>query len=256
MSQLFSQLQAEVLAAVFPIGVPDNLLSQANTFIVDGLIDLQRWVVCLQQNNTDVIPCCNTYFDCGLTVATLPQGRVKRVSTIANGDWCDRVYYVSASYGSLREESKKLIYTAPPERLDKPPLAQGVLYSGTESDDTVFSRARRGNYAIHRKRLYLLPWLQSNENLVVEWEGIKRDWTADDVVDYKEDVKLALKHYVRMMNACDFSNDDHVFSKYKVLYENQRADLMYECSEETRQRESEVVERYLPNADQLADDAP
>ena len=254
MSQTIAALRTEILADVFPIGVPDNLTGQVNNLFTDALIDLNRWVECLQKNNTTVVRCCNTYFDCGLTVLEAPKGRIKRVYTIANDEWCDRVYYTQVSYGHIREERKKLVYTAPDQPAGAAPLPMGVLYPDSSSDDTVSVRARRGDYAIHRRRLYLMPWLQSNESVVIEWEGVKVDWADTDVVDYAADVKLAIKHYIRMAYARDISKNQDDRAMYQSEYSNQRGDLYYECREETRERPEEVVERYMPSTDQIDDD--
>lgn len=257
MQQTFAQFRTEVLTETYPIGVPDNLLTSVNGYFPDTLIDLQRWVKCLQQHNTNVVSACNTYYDCGLTVVDAPKGRINRVYTIANGDWCDQVTYTQVTYAQVRAGTSLLIIdNVPPAQPQRPPLPMGVLYADAVSDDLVQSRARRGDFAIHRGRLYLLPWLQSNEQLVIEWEGIKTEWSDDDIVDYDRPTKLAVQHSVRAKYYGDFTQDNANYVKYNALYENQRADLIYECRQETQVVANEFVERILPTGLQIRDDAP
>ncbi len=257
MPQTFTQFIAENMATMFPLGVADNLKTQVEGTFADALIDLQRWVKCLQQHNTTVVGACNTYWDCGLTVAEAPKGRFKRVYTIANDDWCDKVQYTPARYGDVREASKNLInVVAPPDRPQLVPLPGGVKYADSSSDDLAQGRARRGDYAIHNGRIYVMPWLQSNEKLVIEWDGIKQLWGNDDLVDFDPATKTAVQLYVRAQYFCDFTQDQASFAKYNALYESQRADLMYECRQETQVTEVETPEHYLPTGAQIRDDAP
>ena len=65
------------------------------------------------------------------------------------------------------------------------------------STDKACGRARCGLWAIHRRRLNIVPWIQSNEDLVVEWDGVKHDWAAGDMLDndnvWTPDVAAAVK---------------------------------------------------------------
>jgi hypothetical protein len=52
------------------------------------------------------------------------------------------------------------------------------------SSDATCGRAQAGVYALDAtsRRLYVGPWLQTTESLVVEWQGIKRAFADGDLV--------------------------------------------------------------------------
>ena len=70
-------------------GEAANLVDQHNTWFLEAMANAGKWVKCLQDNHTDVHPFCSTFVECGKTVVPAPIGHMRRVYTIANGEWCD-----------------------------------------------------------------------------------------------------------------------------------------------------------------------
>lgn len=89
----FAQFRTRVLAASFPLGVPENLT--LDDYVVSGLIEAQRWIKCFRYRHDDVTPACNSFWHCGTTVITAPRGRILRAYTVERGedgtDWCHPV---------------------------------------------------------------------------------------------------------------------------------------------------------------------
>lgn len=235
------ELKTQIRAIVFPDGEAENLLVAHDASLLDAMMDLQRWVVCLQRHNTDVHRFCTTYFECGRTIIdTAPKGRIKRVYTVVNEEWCDKVYFNQREYADVENWSRNLLtVTAPTNPTSLPALPQGYRYANA-STDALCGRSRNGIWCNHRTRLYICPWIQSNESVVIEWEGLKRDWRDEDMVDDSPEVRRAMQQYLRMEVARDEECSDRMYLFYKAEYEQAKADLIYECREETKVRKSET----------------
>jgi len=223
-------------------GEAESLVEAHDHFFLEAMIDLCKWVRCLQQNHTDVHAACSTYVQCGLTVFAAPYGEIKRVYTIVNGDWCTKVMYEPANFNRVNGWSQRLLKTfVAPANVGWPALQQGFRYPEA-STDSVCGRSRAGIYANHRKRLYIAPWLQSNESIVVEWEGVKTNWKDSDLLDetyWTPDVAAAIKLFVLWSHVRDFGIYDTSpgeVNTTRANYESARADLIYWCEQRTREK--------------------
>lgn len=236
----FGQLKAQLRAIIFPAGEAENLIARHDASFLDAMIDLQRWVECYQRRNTNVYPFCTTLFECGRTIIDdAPRGRIKRLYTIAGDEWCSKIYYLQREYADVENWSRNLLsVTAPTNDPSKPALPQGYRYAN-KSTDAVCGRGRDGIWAIHRSRIYVTPWIQSNETVVIEWEGIKREWKDEDPVEEGPDFRRAVQNFVLMDVTLQDDCDDRKALFYKAEYEAAKADLIHECREETRVRKAE-----------------
>lgn len=81
-----------------------------------------------------------------------------------------------------------------------PPLPQSFHYSQASTDAGY--RSDQGVFAIHRGRIYVAPWIESTESLVIEWNGVKTNWASTDNVEddpkFLQAVKLlvGIDHYM------------------------------------------------------------
>lgn len=241
-------------------GEAKNLREAHNAHFKEAMIDLGKWVPCLHTNNTSVFPACGTYVQCAITVLPCPVGLIRRVYTIANAEWCDRVFAVSRRYQDILEWSRELMQLTDwvsPEQVAGMPLQKGFRFASSSTDGT-WGRSRTLIYAIDRKRLYLAPWIQSNESVVVEWDGYKTDWLEVDLLDtdwWTPDIESAVKQFVRMCHERDFGGDTERYMQAKLEYASALADAMHWCREKTKQIASEVgEEQNIPTVDQLANE--
>lgn len=250
-------------------GEPRNLRDAHTEMFKQGMIDLGKWVEILRLNNISVFPACSTYVACGQTIVDAPFGSIKRVYTIANNEWCDSVGYWKVPYQQLECEARNLIGClidwTPPANTGLVALQQGIKFAES-STDSPYGRARIGDWAIFRNRLYVFPWLQSNESLVVEWDGWKKDWKDEDVVDeefWGPDAEAAIESYVRWQHELKFG-DPNRGELYRQQYQGnpanpggQLGDLIYWSKKQIEQRESTQpceTARY-PTAAEVLDDA-
>lgn len=247
-------------------GESANMVAAHNIFFNEAMIEIGKWCLLNRQNNTSVLSACATLVRCGLTVFDQPNGIIKRIYTIANDDWCDIVHYDDSTYRELQCWSRRFrcAFTNP-DNSGLTALQQGFKYAD-KSSDSPNGRARLGLWASERHRIYVAPWIQSNEKVVVEWDGWKQDWEEDDIINeetWGKDVQAAIRTYVRWKHEDTFGSDrQKTRDLYVQFYGDGRdvpgelADLMYW---DKKKREGEPVQdctvRNLPTSAETQDDA-
>lgn len=125
-----------------------------------------------------------------------------------------------------------------------PELPVGFIYPQASLDRTgncvlngigcAAGRSRVGVWAQHNGRIYLAPWLQSTEVIMVGWNGIVRDWNDSSIVSSDPDYVDAVKKYVWMVHYRDYERDTQQFQIYEAAWANALAELIRDCREETR----------------------
>lgn len=94
-------------------------------------------------------------------------------------------------------------------------------------------RAVIGQWAIDRDRIYISPWINSDEIVVVEWDGVKTKYSPDDAVIEDIDFKRAVKLYVQREYARDFDNDYERYKYMSMDFDTAMGDLIHECKRQT-----------------------
>jgi hypothetical protein len=273
----FGQLKTEIRGRIWPSGESDRLVAAHDKLFVDALGDLQTWVKCLLQDHTDVVPQCATYYNCGLTVMDAPRGRILRLSVIdkinpdtlledadSPDDYCREIVYNQVdpcyirSYLSRSQScgaclSIPLYFGLPllgcgaaayPVPTDEgvpsglPVLPLGYHYPQTSTDRT-YGRSFFGVWAIERGKIYVAPWIQSTETILLTWDGLKRTWTDQDPVDPDPMLSQAVEEYVRWHHASKYDKDPAEAERASGAFNLARQMLIHECREETRVRACE-----------------
>lgn len=274
MSKTFLQLRAEINASIWPSGVAENLadpLRDADDNVIapapltmlyqEAMATIAKWVPCEQTNPTDVINFSMTYFKMGMTAISERPGVVKRIYTIAGGEWTDPVFYTQMEWPEPENWARNLLtqYQDPANALVLPPLPKGFKRAESTTDRNeagdLIGRARHGIWAIHDRRIWVAPWIQSNEQLVVEWHGIKKQWNDDDLVNDDQDYRKAVKLYVQYGYERDYGDAAEAARIHQRLpdgrmvgtFDEALADLIHECRERTK-----VQKQY----DQARDERP
>lgn len=199
------------------------------------------------------------------TVDRINQTTGREDANVAT-DWCSKIHYQQTRFCHLEDYVSKTIACAcsagcsggvslsqlfawPPGLCNKntfnPPtdagwegfdaLPQGLHYP-QESTDSTCGRSKVGVWALRRGRIYLAPWIQSTETVVVEWDGIKREWNDEDLIDSDPLLKRAIRYYVQAQSLRDYDNE---FDKAELIFaefQKARSELMYNCREVTRVR--------------------
>lgn len=203
----FAQLKANLLGtadvpgSAFPLGTPENLRPQCEGFVLEALIEIQRWIECWRVGHIDVVPARFLMVQNGCTVATKPAGAVDRVYTIATttdgAGWDHPVNYAPVELAYLRRWMSRFRASFRYPSFVSPPGREGFR-AATQLDDSPYGRALTGVWSLDGRtdRLIVGPWLQSNESLVIEWTGIKRTWGESDIVSDNPDFTRLVKLWV------------------------------------------------------------
>lgn len=281
----FGELKAQIRLNLFASGEAPNLVAAHNKAFVDCLIDLQTAIDCLQSDNTSIFPQCATFYNCGLTVLPAPRGNIKKVSiidqidptthresTTADTDYCSEIPYNQVDACHVRNYYAKARRfgccpspaffglwwgsRTPPVPTDAglpaglKPLPLGYHYPQTSTDRTntngdVRWRAGAGIWAIERGKIYVAPWIQSTESVLIIWDGIKRTWGDNDAIDDDPLLSEALESWVRWKHAENFDHDYEAAAAARMAYEGSvvspgaKQKLLKQCRDETRVRECE-----------------
>lgn len=112
-------------------------------------------------------------------------------------------------------------------------------YHFAQADTDRRTRSKAGLWAIERGKLYLVPWIQSTEKVVIKWDGIKREWNDDDPIDSDPLLLQAVTEWVRADHAKNFERDYEAAAAALGAYTDARSRMAYECREENRIRGNE-----------------
>lgn len=256
----FANLVIALRAELWPSGEAKTLRTAHTGYFKAAMADIQQWVEQLQQHNISIYARCDRLWYDAMSVIAVPNGKVARVFSIVNDEWRDKVWYHSSNYHALTRIAKRLYEAVTPST----GLSFGYEYSEEDVDSTN-GRSRAGEYAIERGKLYVAPWLQSNEKLVIEWEGVKTAYADADEIDdaiWDKSVQEAIKYYVQWQHELYFGDPNRA-GLFERLYSEKRADLMTIFNDRTRQQEAkpvpEAVDHLTQDAidddDDAADDA-
>jgi len=239
----FAEFKTKVLADAFPLGVPENLTEAIDQYVISGMIEAQRWVKCYRYRHEDVVPACNTYWHCGLTVATSPRGKILRAYTVEKDlttgkpAWCFPVVLTPVPMPELRrwQAAFRLRWN---RDMYQPPNSGRDIPMGfdvpTVNSDAISGRSFTGVYALDGTacRLYIAPWLQTTEAVVIEWQGIKRAWSDLDPVSDDQDYRRLIRLFVEVEYGRKWASPDLMIREKS--WADCLADQMATCEEETK----------------------
>lgn len=259
----YKDFRDRIRKRIWPAGEPRNLRDPHTEMIRRAMVVVGQWLDRLQINHTSVFPACSTYVQCAKTIVPMPNGFIRRVFTIANDEWCDPVYYWLEPYPVLECRARNLTRDwAAPANHNMPALQQGIRFAEASTDSSA-GRAQIGQWALWRNRLYIYPWLQSNERLVVEWDGWKQHWQDDDVLDdefWTTDVEEAIETHVRWNHEKNYGDPARA-KFFKDEFNNPNdggllGNLMYWDRRKVEQRDwiQPCPTRRLPTSAEIADD--
>lgn len=278
----FGELKAKLRLQIWPEGEAENLVAPHDSFFVEALYDAQKNVECYRFGNSDVYPHCATYFNCGMTVIPKPHGHVTRIYVIdrlnaygeedAEGtdDYCEKVDLQQVNYCHMERYSGmcqrcssgnsdliesflqkifgvfriKRSYPAPTDAgMEGLPTLPGGYHYPQASTDAA-GRSPYGVFAIHRGRIYVAPWIQSTETLVVEWDGIKRNWNDSDNVDDDPKLHQFVRTHVMWQHEKLYGDPGKARDLEVEIFGTHQSsgkvgllqDLIHECHEESRVR--------------------
>ena len=241
----FDFFVSDLRATIFPEGEAENLIANHRKYIVDALIDLQQKIPCLRVQHRDRVSMADTFTECEASVTSAPRGFISQIYAVTQDNCCARRYFQPVDWDEMQQILKdnqncgRLIeptyyyYTDYYGYSDYPEY--GCLYYGDSSGATDLRFRPTISYsAMKDGNLYLFPWLQSNEVLVIEWDGIKRSWKDTDEVQFNREVQDAVEHFLDFRTAsredCDLQKIQIARAGYDELISKQ----IWQCRNERR----------------------
>lgn len=263
MSKSFLQLRTEINASVWPSGVPENLKdplkddsgniiapAPLTMLYIEALSEISKWVPCERTTNTNIHRFCNTYFKCGMSVVEAPRGIIGRVYTVVRDEttaFCSPVFYRQEPWPTPEHWARNLLAQwAEPTDSVPPTLPLGFVRADDTTDryesGNLVGRSYTGIWARQDNKIYVAPWIQSTEALVIEWKGIKTTWTDDDLVSEDQDFRKAVKLYVQYGYERDYGDAQEADKLHRRspdgrmvgTFDEALADLIWECRERTK----------------------
>lgn len=126
-----------------------------------------------------------------------------------------------------------------------PGLPLGFHYQ-QPSTDAPHGRAQFGMFAIKNSQIFIAPWIQSTEEIIIEWDGTKRNWQDTDLVNAEDPLfKKAIREYVRMENEDHWGHDPEELAKAQGSFNRTIADMMYNCRKRHREQIDDDQTRYM-----------
>jgi hypothetical protein len=258
----YAEFSFAVRSAVFPDGAAENLVANHKNYVLDALIDLQTKCRCLQQNHVDYLCASSSFYHCGASVFEAPRGFIQSLSTMTPGDrCCVEISYTPVSkndmdcmldaqaafsFCSTTELHPYDVYLQDGVYVpfpDTPLYCMDYVAAGDTSLDKT-SRAVEGFFTIDRGQLWVNPRIQSDELVVLKWDGVKRSFADTDTVDediWTREVAECVELYVRGKAAgiddCDLTRSIYYNNENMSkpgMYQIRRADLIHTCEKERR----------------------
>lgn len=276
----FGDLKTGLRAEIWPAGEAQSLHAAHDRAFIDAVMDIQKWVECMQQDNVMLVPQCSTYYKNGVTIFAQPyHSFIKRLSTVdrlnedtgvedpeAELDWTSEIMYtevhpsafwnyfdvcntfgccypIAFFFGIPDMLCQKAAFPFPkstgigvPDGVPVPPL--GMHYPEASTNR---SRALAGVWMKEGGKIYVAPWIQSTETIVIRWEGFKREWTDDDPFEDDPFLRQAIRSFVLARHCKDWDRDYESAAAHDLDYRNELQILIHNCREETRQRPFEKL---------------
>jgi len=243
----FKDLRQKVSLTLWPDGEPETLFEAVTLKVEEALADLQRYLPGTRLRQRSIYPQSSTYFSCGLTVLPKPNGFIDKVYTgcydaqAGTVGYCSRLELAKSDYDNLEKWSRRFYLLTKDVVVDTSHFGpiQDAEFATVEFSypsklyDSKFGRAIIGKYAIHNNKIYVAPYIQSDECVIVEWNGIKTEWNDADDIIIKDEVTLVafVANYVGRYVSLMLDNGAK-FPIYNSDYREKRADLMLDETEE------------------------
>jgi len=235
------QLKADIRAQIWASGEPENLVNAHNAHFQEAFAQIAKWVICEREDNVNVIKFEKTFYKNGMTVIPAPRGIVQRVFTVANENFTDPVYVRQRQWPEPESWARNLYLSPLPDFTKAGKLPVGFGYASADND-SLYGRARTAIWAVYQNNIYIAPWIQSNELVVIEWKGIKTNWEDNDLINPEVMYRAAVKLFVQYAHERDYGSMQEALAfhnpvSHNGLFDESLGDLIHECRERTKTRD-------------------
>lgn len=235
----YAQFSAAVRAKVFPEGEAENLVPLNKNRVLDALIDLQMKIPCLQTRHQDCHTQSDTFWNCGATVFDAPRGYIQSLLTTPTNDPCaiNRFRPVPPHELQCFLEELKLCgkIDVPSQTYDSsvyPILYESDMYNAAAIDASC--NPGDGVFSLIDGRIWLFPFINSGETIVLEWDGIKREFSDGDTVTYDRATTYMVELYVEAEAKRKDDCDEKAYLAALAKYIEKVGDAIWNCRKERR----------------------
>ncbi len=241
----FELFVSGISSTVFPEGEAENLQANHRKYIVDSLIDLQQKVPCLRTQHRDRISMVDTFTECNASVYSAPKGFISQIYAVTQDNCCAKRYFQPVDWDEMEQILKDnkncgtlldptYYYYDEDYSYRLYPDYECLYYGDSSGATDARFRPTISYSALKDGRLYLYPWLQSNEVLVIEWDGIKRSWKDTDEVQWDREVQDAVEHFLDFRTGYREDCDQQRMTNARVFYDELVAKQIWQCRKERR----------------------
>lgn len=204
----YSSFETLVKDRVFPMGPPDNLVTQISQMVVEAMIYIQRYVECYQTRNVDTKTLVSGVTNsCGASIIEKPRGEILRIRNIVTADACEKFTYNLATRTEVEE----------------------IAYKTKDIDETC--GLNWGVYCVNHGSISLAPALQTDRHIELDWRGIKRSYAGGDLVPDEPEFLKAVCSYVAKEFARTYDKDTEAFRLESDNFNNSIGELSVDCRE-------------------------
>jgi hypothetical protein len=235
----FDQYYAQISAAVFPEGEAENLVHVHKLAVKDALIDLQTKIPCLRTENADYIGQSSTLFHCGSSTFDTVDGNIERVYTTIIDEGCSEVEYIYIDQERMNDMVNSYRCCIASDAYGMNPYTPNhstgspLYVTGSPSTDKGYRTGKgQGYWSMNRGTIYIFPSIESTEQIVVEWNGIRRTFTGTTVIPITfedRDVMGAVELYLEAQVARRETKDMGTFQTSSKAYSDAVSQMVWEC---------------------------
>jgi hypothetical protein len=235
----FTQYYAQISAAVFPEGEAENLVHVHKLAVKDALIDLQTKIPCLRTENADYVGQASTLFHCGSSTFDTVDGNIERVYTTIIDEGCSEVEYTYIDQERMNDMIHSYRCCIASDAYGMNPYTPNhstgapIYVTGSPSTDKGYRTGKtQGYWSMNRGTIYVFPSIESTEQIVVEWNGIRRTFTEATVIPVTfedRDVMGAVELYLEAQVARRETKDMGTFQTASKAYADAIANLAWDC---------------------------
>lgn len=251
----FAQYYAQISAAVFPEGEAENLVHVHKLAVKDAIIDLQSKIPCLRTENADYVAQSATLFHCGASTFDSVDGNIERVYTSLIDSGCSEVEYTYIDQERMNDLINGYRCCIASDAYGMNPYTPNhstgspLYVAGSPATDKGYRAGEsQGFWSLDRGTIYLFPSVESTEQAVVQWNGIRRTFIDSTVIPATfedRDVVNAVELYLEAQVARRETKDMGTYQTASKAYTDAVSMLIYEC----RKKRTFVRPTRLPTPD-------
>lgn len=228
----FGEFITDVKARCFPFGTPENIDSVIDQLAIEAMILIQRYSDQYREGHKDVFEnSANIFTGCGTSTISRPTGTIHRIVNRLKDDDDD-----DSEDSDYESDCDTFEY----DIVDRDELE--LVSKDVRNVDLSTCRLMWGNAWVDKNKIVLSPTVRDGEQVEVEWSGVKRYFTDDDIIPDDPEFFAAVSAYVQMEVARKYDKDTEAFTMHRDDWGSKLAEIM--------QDGRETGNRYLPPKDE------